>query len=64
MSNKNYIGKQITIPVGAKVRRAGETTTRKSESTVTVRKQEAARNNRTRVYWKSNGVLASFLLPA
>lgn len=58
----NYIGKYIAIPSGAKVRKAGFTTTRDRTTYVTVRGQEPARNGKTRVFWKSHGVTASTLL--
>lgn len=60
---KIAIGKQVTIKPGSKVRRAGVTSTRKVASTVTVRKIEnVKKSGKTRVYWKSHGVLASTTL--
>ena len=61
---KNYIGKQLTIPAGARVRVLGETKIRKTESVVTVRDQEPARNGKVRVFWKSHGYRASALVNA
>lgn len=57
MSNK-LVGKTITIKPGTKVTRAGSTTTRTTASKVTVRRVEQ-KGNKTRVYWKSNGLPAS-----
>lgn len=57
MSNK-LIGKSYTIKAGTRVTRAGSTSTRKTPSTVTIRRVEA-KGNKTRVYWKSNGLTAS-----
>jgi hypothetical protein len=59
---KNYIGKQITIPAGARVRVLGQTKIRKTESIVTIRDQEVARNGKIRVFWKSHGYKASTLI--
>lgn len=59
---KNYVGKTLKIKEGTKVSRLGRTTARKVETLVTIRAQEAARNGKTRVYWKSNGYKASTLV--
>lgn len=56
------IGKTITIKAGTIVTRAGVRAKRDADTTVTVRKIEGARNGKTRVYWKSNGILASALI--
>lgn len=55
-------GKPITIKAGTIVIRAGQRAKRTTNSTVTVRRSEAARNGKTRVYWKSHGVIASALI--
>lgn len=55
-------GKTITIKAGTIVTRDGIRTKRAADSTVTIRKIESARNGKTRVYWKSNGILASALV--
>lgn len=59
---KNYVGKSLKIKEGMKVTRAGRTSARKVETIVTIRRQEAARNGKTRVFWKSHGVAASTTL--
>lgn len=55
-------GKSITIKAGTIVTRAGFRTKRTADSTVTVRRAETARNGKTRVYWKSHGIIASALI--
>lgn len=50
------------IPAGTFVRRAGTLTKRTEGTVVTARRVEPARNGKTRVYWKSNGVIASALI--
>ena len=55
-------GQQITITAGTLVNRAGESAKRTTTSTVTIRKAEPARYGKTRVFWKSNGVLANALV--
>jgi len=57
-----YTGRQITIPAGTLVKREGQATKRKTSSVVTVRRHEPARDGKTRVFWKSNGVIASALV--
>lgn len=59
---KNYVGKNLKIKAGTKVSRAGTTSKRSVDTIVTVRAQEAARNGKTRVYWKSHGLKASTLI--
>lgn len=59
---KSYIGKPITIKAGTIVTRLGQRQKRTTDSTVTIRNQEAARNGRTRVFWKSHGYIASALI--
>lgn len=62
MSQIIYAGRQITIPAGTIVKREGTASKRKTSSVVTVRKIEPARDGKTRVFWKSHGVLASALV--
>lgn len=57
-NSKIRVGRQITIPTGSRVTRAGETTKRTRPSTVTVRALETTRAGATKVYWKSNGLQA------
>lgn len=59
---KSYIGKPITIKAGTIVTRLGQRSKRSIDSTVTIRNQEAARNGKTRVFWKSHGYIASALI--
>jgi plasmid replication initiation protein len=59
MAQKSYVGKKITIKAGTKVTQFNFTSKRAGDSIVTVRKEEAAGKGKTRVYWKSNGYLAS-----
>lgn len=59
---KSYIGKPITIKAGTIVTRLGQRSKRAIDSQVTVRNQEAARNGKTRVFWKSHGYIASALI--
>lgn len=56
------VGKAITIKAGTIVARAGTRSKRTADSIVTVRKAEIARGGKTRVYWKSHGVIASALI--
>jgi hypothetical protein len=56
------IGKAITIKAGTIVARAGQRAKRSADSIVTVRKAEAARNGKTRIFWKSHGIIASALI--
>lgn len=56
------IGNQVFIRPGQVVTRAGVQTRRESGTYVTVRRTEKARGGKTRVFWKSNGVLASALV--
>lgn len=59
MANATYrIGSKTTIKAGTRVTTQGRTTTRKTDSIVTVRAVESARNGKTRITWKSNGYLA------
>lgn len=59
---KTYIGKPLTIKAGTIVARAGIRTKRTADSIVTIRAQKPARNGKVRVYWKSNGLIASALI--
>ena len=61
-STRIAVGRQITIPAGSRVTRAGVTQTRSSESTVTIRAVEYTRAGNAKVYWKSNGLRASTVL--
>ena len=56
------IGRQVTIPAGTRVTRAGVTTKRSSDSTVTVRNLEQTRAGNPKIYWKSNGLMAYAVL--
>ena len=56
------VGSVVTIPAGKRVNRAGTVSTRRTARQVTVRRVEAARNGKTRVYWKSAGVIANALI--
>ena len=65
MKNENQsieVGSVVTIPAGKRVNRAGIATTRKVATRVTVRDVKPARNGKTRVFWKSNGVIANALI--
>ncbi len=62
MAKKSLVGRQVTIPAGTRVTRAGETSKRRASSTVTVRAVEQTRNGNTKIYWKSNGLRASAVL--
>ena len=62
MSQVIYTGRQITIPAGTLVKREGTATKRKAASIVTVRKHEPARDGKTRVFWKSHGIIVSALV--
>lgn len=50
------------IPAGTLVRRAGTLSKRAEGTVVTAKRVEPARNGKTRVFWKSNGVIASALV--
>lgn len=52
----------LVITPGARVRRAGTLRTRKTSAIVSIRRTEPARNGKTRVFWKSNGRIASTLI--
>lgn len=62
MAKKIQVGRQVTIPAGTRVTRDGQTSSRLSESTVTVRAVEYTRSGNPKVYWKSNGLRASAVL--
>lgn len=62
MAKKIQVGRQVTIPAGTRVTRAGQTSSRSTESTVTVRAVEYTRSGNPKVYWKSNGLRASAVL--
>lgn len=62
MAKKIQVGRQVTIPAGTRVTRDGQTATRSSESTVTVRAVEYTRTGNPKIYWKSNGLRASAVL--
>ena len=62
MAKKIQVGRQVTIPAGTRVTRDGQTSTRSSESTVTVRAVEYTRTGNPKIYWKSNGLRASAVL--
>ncbi len=57
-----FTGRKITIPAGTLVKSGSGSQKRKAPSAVTVRKHEPARDGKTRVYWKSNGVIVSALI--
>lgn len=59
---KSYIGKTITIKAGTFVNRAGVRAKRTADTTVTIRNQEVTRNGKLRVFWKSNGLIASAIV--
>lgn len=59
---KTYIGKTIKIKAGTTVNRAGESAKRAADAVVTVRGQKTTQSGQTRVYWKSNGVIASAIV--
>ena len=61
-TTKIAVGRQVTIPAGTKVTRAGSTTKRSLDSTVTVRSVEYTRSGNPKIYWKSNGLRASAVL--
>lgn len=62
MAKKIQVGRQVTIPAGTRVTRDGQTSSRSSQSTVTVRAVEYTRSGNPKVYWKSNGLRASAVL--
>jgi len=62
IATNNYVGRTLTIAAGTRVRRIGTTSKRKTDSIVTIRRQEKARGGKTRVFWKSNGLAASALI--
>jgi ribosomal protein L16/L10AE len=63
MTTTNHqVGRQVTIKAGTRVTSLGRTLTRKSDSTVTIRAIEKARNGKTRILWKSMGYTASALV--
>lgn len=57
-----YAGKSIKLKAGTFVKRDGKLTKRINDTIVTVSRTEQARNGKTRIYWKSNGRLASALI--
>lgn len=57
-----YIGQQLTIPAGKQILKDGIPARQQRPSTITVRKTEAARYGKTRVFWKSMGYLNSALV--
>ncbi len=56
------VGSSVTIPAGKRIIRGGIPATQRRTSTVTVRKTQADRRGKTRVYWKSQGYLNSALV--
>ena len=62
MAKRNLVGRSLKIKAGTKVSRLGRTTTRSTDTVVTIRGQEPARNGKTRVFWKSHGYKASTLI--
>lgn len=62
MAKKIQVGRQVTIPAGTRVTRAGQTSSRTSDSKVTVRAVEYTRTGNPKIYWKSNGLRASAVL--
>ena len=66
-STQSLVGKKIAIKAGAHVRSevagiAVSTSIRTSSSVVTVKRAVKARDGKTRVYWKSNGLMVSTLV--
>jgi hypothetical protein len=61
-NNRISVGRQVTIPAGTRVTRAGITQTRQTPSIVTVRAMETTRAGNPKIYWKSNGLRASAVL--
>lgn len=61
-SSKITAGRQVTIPAGTRVTRAGITSRRSNPSTVTVRSVEFTRAGNPKISWKSNGLRASAVL--
>jgi hypothetical protein len=64
MATKSLVGKTITIKAGTRVTSQGASSVRARDAQVTVRAVETARNNKLRVFWKSNGYTASALISA
>lgn len=56
------IGKSITLKAGTFVTRFGQRQRRSTDSIITVRRAEPARNGKTRIFWKSHGYIASALI--
>lgn len=57
-----YRGQTLSIPAGKRIIRNGVPTRQVRESTVTVRAVKADRRGKTRIFWKSNGYVASALV--
>lgn len=55
-------GQQLAIRAGKQIVRAGIPTRQKRDTIVTIRNTAPARNGKTRVFWKSNGYIASALV--
>jgi Tfp pilus assembly major pilin PilA len=62
MATKTLVGKTVTIKAGTRVTVCGIATKRERDSQVTVRAEEAARDGKTRIFWKSCGYTASALI--
>jgi hypothetical protein len=57
-----YTGQVVQIPAGKQVIRNGVRARQTRDTTVTVRNTAPARNGKTRIFWKSNGYVASALV--
>ena len=59
MAKTLSVGSKIVIPAGTKVTRAGQTTKRSVNTQVTVRDIQTTKTGKTKVSWKSHGILAT-----
>jgi hypothetical protein len=57
-----YTGQALFIPAGKRIIRNGVPSRQSRSTVVTVRSTKAARDGKTRVFWKSNGYPASALV--
>ncbi len=60
--NKNYVGKEVVIDAGTKVRTQGIVEKQQMRTVVRVRSQEPTRSGKVRISWKRNGYAASTII--
>lgn len=62
MAKPLSVGSKVVIPAGTKVTRAGQTSKRATASKVTVKDIKTTKTGKTKVAWKSHGIIATAIL--